>query len=173
MDIKQEGGENKQVGKAIKNKYFIAQAGTPQAIRALGMARSLPIAWWLPKLGGEDAPSGPLPKAMPKSPHPVKIIILQDLFFQPGCAWWEVLLFLLLQTVLVMRGSCSVPSLVGVCHLQGKLGMGIQEVAGEGKLPPTLSHGSVGSPKFALNVISQVNPSNPCSFPPSFYFHGK
>lgn len=54
------------------------------------MERLLPVVWWLPKLGGEDAPSAPLPKAMSKSLHPLRTIILQDLLFQPGCAWWEV-----------------------------------------------------------------------------------
>lgn len=151
MDIKRErGGGKKQVGKAVKdatqNKYFIAQAGTPQAIRALGMERSLPIAWWLPTLGGEDVPNVPLPKAMSKSPHPLRTTILQELFLQPGCAWWEVLLFLLFQTVLVMGGSYPAPLLVGVCHLQGKVGMGIKQVAGEGLWPP----GSGSSPPPSL-----------------------
>lgn len=144
MDIKQEGGKINKLGKQSRINISSHRQAHPR----------LPIAWWLPKLGGEDAPNGPLPKAMPKSPHPFRTTILQDLFFQLGCAWWEVLLFLLFQTVLVMRGSCSVPSLVGVCHLQGKVGMGIQQVAGEGLWPP----GSGSSPPpFLMAQLGRQN----------------
>lgn len=143
------GGKKCQVGKAIKdatrNKYFMAQAGTPQAIRTLGVERSLPITWWLPKSGGEDVPRAPLPKAMSKSPQPLRTINLSDIWFKPGCACWEVLLFLLFQPVLVRRGFCPVLLLVRVCHLQGKVGMGIK-VAGEALWPP----GSGSSPPPSL-----------------------
>lgn len=94
-------GGKKKLGKEIRhatqNKYFTAQAGAPRLlVLAPVMERSLPIAWWLPALGGEDVPSAPLPShtghipalcnsEVLKSPHASKTIILQHLCFEPGC----------------------------------------------------------------------------------------
>lgn len=126
----------------------MAQAGTPQAVRALGMERSLPIAWWLPKLGGEDVPSVPLPKAM--IPHPLRTIILQELFFQPGCAWWEVLLFLE-----IPFPDCAGHGRVLPCSLAGgKVWMGIKQVPGQGLWPP--GSGSSLHPLSWLSLISKI-----------------
>ena len=81
------------------------QACLRLSVRAPVMEGLLPIARWLPALGGEDVPSAPLPSRtgyvpalcsgeVLKSPRASKTVILQHLCFEPGRAWWEVLLLL-------------------------------------------------------------------------------